>query len=234
LRRQLKAWLTAGVLDHGQLFPTTEGTLQGGNLSPLLMNIALHGLETVIGEWFPHRWRPWRRSPNVIRYADDFVVLHSDYEVVQQCQTLVSAWLEEMGLELKPSKTRITHTLAVSEGTPGFDSLGFHIRQYPVGKAKSGKNGHGRVQGFKTLITPSTTALHRHVRHLREIVRLHRHAEQATLIQRLNPVMRGWAYYLCPCRQYPGLPEGGQRALHDPAGLGALSSYDQKQALDAE
>jgi RNA-directed DNA polymerase len=195
LRRQLKAWLTAGVLDNGQIFPTTEGAMQGGNLSPLLMNIALHGLETAIGEWFPHRWRPWRRSPNVIRYADDFVVLHSDYEIVQQCQTLASAWLQKMGLELKPSKTRITHTLTVPEGTPGFDFLGFHIRQYPAGKTTSGKNGHGRVQGFKTHITPSPTALHRHVHHLREIVRLHRHAEQVTLIQRLNPVIRGWAYY---------------------------------------
>jgi RNA-directed DNA polymerase len=53
------------------------------------------------------------------------VVLHEDPHVVQQCQDLASTWLKPMGLELKPSKTRITHTLAVSEGTPGFDFLGF-------------------------------------------------------------------------------------------------------------
>ena len=58
--------------------------------------------------------------------------------------------VKKMGLELKPIKTRITHTLTVPEGAPGFDFLGFHIRQYPVGKSKSGKNGHGRMHGFKT------------------------------------------------------------------------------------
>jgi RNA-directed DNA polymerase len=195
LRRQLQAWLKAGVLDNGQLFPTTEGTMQGGNISPLLANVALHGLETVIRDQFPRSGSRGFNSPNVIRYGDDFVVLHEDHKVVQQCQDLASAWLKMMGLELKPSKTRITHTLAVSEGTPGFDFLGFHIRQYPAGKTKSGKDCRGRLQGFKTRITPSKAAIQRHVQHLREIVHRHRHAEQSTLIQRLNPLIIGWTQY---------------------------------------
>jgi RNA-directed DNA polymerase len=195
LRRQLKAWLKAGVLDNGQLFPTTEGTMQGGNISPLLANVALHGLETVIRERFPRSGSRGFNSPNVIRYGDDFVVLHEDRHVVQQGQDLASAWLKPMGLELQPSKTRITHTLAVSEGTPGFDFLGFHIRQYPAGKTKSGKDCRGRLQGFKTRITPSKVAIHRHVHDLHEIVHRHRHAEQSTLIQRLNPVIIGWTQY---------------------------------------
>src|SRR4029453_13461272 len=74
LRRQLKAWLKAGVLTNGQLFPTTEGAMQGGNISPLLANVALHGLETVIRERFPRSGSRGFNTPNVIRYGDDFVV----------------------------------------------------------------------------------------------------------------------------------------------------------------
>ena len=71
LRRQLKAGLTAGVIENGQFFPTEEGTMQGGNLSPLLANIALHGMETAIGAQFPRRSYPEEfKSPQVIRYAD--------------------------------------------------------------------------------------------------------------------------------------------------------------------
>ena len=195
LRRQLKAWLKAGVMDHGQLFPTTQGTMQGGNISPLLANIALHGVETAIGARFPYSGSRRFNPPNVIRYADDFVVLHEHHEVVQQCREVVADWLKEMGLELKPSKTRITHTLAVPEGTPGFDFLGFHIRQSPAGKTRSGKDAQGRLHGFKTHITPSTTAIQHHVRQLRDIIHRHKHAEQTTLIKRLNPVIRGWTQY---------------------------------------
>jgi RNA-directed DNA polymerase len=71
LRRQLKAWLKAGVVDDGQLFPTEEGTMQGGNISPLLANIALHGLETAIVKQFPRSGSRCFSPPQVIRYADD-------------------------------------------------------------------------------------------------------------------------------------------------------------------
>ena len=127
LRRAVRAWLRAGVMDGQALFPTTEGTPQGGVLSPLLANIALHGFETVIREAFPER-KPgtnvhWK--PNVVRYADDFVVMHEDETVIQQVQQLATAWLAGMGLELKPSKTKITHTLSTHNGNVGFDFLGF-------------------------------------------------------------------------------------------------------------
>ncbi len=195
VRRQLRAWLKAGVLADGQLFPTPQGTMQGGNISPLLANIALHGLETHIGKQFPRSGRRNFATPNVVRYADDFVILHAERQVVERCQTVVAEWLQDMGLELKPSKTRITHTLAVPDGAPGFDFLGFHIRQYPAGKTQSGKDGQGRLQGFKTYITPSKPARQRHVQKLRKILKSHRHAEQRTLIKRLTPVIRGWAQY---------------------------------------
>jgi RNA-directed DNA polymerase len=195
LRRQLQAWLKAGVLDHGQLFPTEEGTMHGGNRSPLLANIALHGLETVIVQTFPRSGSRGLNPPNVIRYADDFVILHENREVVKQCQDVAAEWLKRRGLELKPSKTRITHTLTVPAGTPGFDFLSFQIRQYPVGKTKSGKDCRGRWQGFKTHINPSKTAMQRHVHKLRKIVDSHKHAEQEELMDALNPVIIGWTHY---------------------------------------
>ena len=75
LRRRIHGWLKAGVLDGGQLFPTQEGAPQGGVLSPLLANIALHGLEEAVAAAFPKTSRVTgakeRWTPAVIRYADD-------------------------------------------------------------------------------------------------------------------------------------------------------------------
>lgn len=195
LRRQLKAWLKAGVLDDKEWYPTEEGTMQGGVISPLLANVALHGLETAILKRFPRSNSRGFNPPNIIKYADDFVVLHADLAIIKQCQTITIDWLKEVGLELKPSKTRITHTLTVAEGKPGFDFLGFNIRQYPVGKTKSGKDCRGRLHGFKTHIKPSKEAIERHVTKLRETFRQYQHAPQAALINALNPIIIGWSNY---------------------------------------
>jgi RNA-directed DNA polymerase len=73
IRNQLRAWLKAGVLDGNNLFPTEEGTMQGGNISPLLANVALHGLETMIVKKFPRSGSRGFNSPKIIRYCDDFV-----------------------------------------------------------------------------------------------------------------------------------------------------------------
>lgn len=81
------------------------GTPQGGVISPLLMNVALHGLESYIVSCLPKS-----RRPAVIRYADDRVILHPDLATIQMLQTKAEAWLATIGLNLKASKTRITHT----------------------------------------------------------------------------------------------------------------------------
>jgi RNA-directed DNA polymerase len=189
LSRQLKAWLKSGVVDKGELYPTEAGTMQGGTISPLLANVALHGLETAIVERCTYR----DSKPKVIRYADDLVILHPEEAVIKQCQQVASEWLREMGLELKPSKTRITHTLSGKQ--PGFDFLGFHIRQYLVGKRKSGKNSQGQLLGFKTYITPSKAAIQRHSGELRDTIDSHRHSKQEILIKSLNPMIVGWSNY---------------------------------------
>jgi 5-methylcytosine-specific restriction endonuclease McrA len=100
--------------------PTEEGTPQGGVISPLLANIALHGLEEYIKQW-AETWSVKTKNGNyqgkkvkrgnisLIRYADDFVVLHKDKSVIQQAKRLIEQWLHGLGLELKENKTRICH-----------------------------------------------------------------------------------------------------------------------------
>ena len=143
IRRVIKKWLKAGYVDNqGTLFPTTEGTPQGGTISPLLANIALHGMEERIMEYadtLKGGKRDNRKSLKLIRYADDFVILHEDMAIVQECQKVIEDWLKDMGLELKPSKTKITHTL----NEKGFDFLGFHVRQHRVGNYRSASNTNG-------------------------------------------------------------------------------------------
>jgi len=200
LRRAVRAWLTAGVMDGPTLFPTDAGTPQGGVVSPLLANIALHGLETALQSTVPATRFHARWQPQVIRYADDFVVLHPDRGVIGQVAQQATAWLQEIGLELSPRKTRIGHTLWEHAGqTPGFDFLGFQVRQFPVGKTHSGMTGgRGRPSvplGFKTFTKPSATAMARHFQALRAIVHRDSAVSQAVLIAHLTPVIRGWTQY---------------------------------------
>ena len=194
LRRQIKAWLKSGVMDGKQLFPTSEGTPQGGVISPLLANIALHGMEERINQ--VARSLPGDERVTLIRYADDFVILHKNVAVVQWCQKVITEWLHDIGLELKPSKTRLCHTLNKCAGNePGFNFLGFTVRQYPVGKYQSGKNSNGTLLGFKTIISPSKEKMKVHYNRVASIIESHKSAPQTALIGHLNPVIRGWANY---------------------------------------
>ncbi len=201
LRRVIRGWLKAGVMEGPELFPTEKGTPQGGVASPLLANIALHGLETDIRASFPksvrrNRIKIQEWQPLVIRYADDFVLLHQERGVVEEAQQRITTWLSTLGLELKPSKTCITHTLVpTDEGHVGFDFLGWHVRQHPVGKYHTGRNTHGHPLGFKTLITPSKEAQKRHQETLGSVIRRGRTAKQAVLILQLNRIIRGWVNY---------------------------------------
>ncbi|NEN92323.1 MAG: group II intron reverse transcriptase/maturase [Okeania sp. SIO3H1] len=189
-RRLIKQWLKAGVFDNKQFSKTVEGTPQGGVISPLLANIALHGMEECLNkfaETLPGDKRGNKRALSLIRYADDFVILHKDIKVVLQAKAVIQEWLNQVGLELKPEKTKIAHTLEEYEGNkPGFDFLGFTIRQHQVKTVK---------QGFKTLIKPSPKSLKTHYRKLADICDSHKNASTKALIAKLNPVIRGWANY---------------------------------------
>jgi RNA-directed DNA polymerase len=193
LRRTIKAWLKAGVLEDGVFAPTEAGTPQGGCISPLLANVALHGMEQAVRQGYAQGHST--PKPILVRYADDLVVLFPTREGIEQAKGVVHSWLAEMGLELKPSKTRICHTLEpVEEHPAGFDFLGFTVRQFRVGASRSGRH-NGKRLGFKTLIRPSTAAVQRHRHALHHLVVTGQGLTQKALIGQLNPRIRGWSNY---------------------------------------
>ena len=187
IQRLVRDWLKAGILDNGKWVFPEAGTPQGGVISPLLANIALHGFEIALVA-VSKRYRI-----TVIRYADDFVILCEDLATLKQAIHRAETWLADMGLEIKASKTRLTHTLNAYEGNVGFDFLGFHVRQYHVGQYRT-RTYRGQP-GFKTLIQPSPKGVKRHSEETRNTTRQSVGAPQAALINKLNPTLRGWTLY---------------------------------------
>jgi RNA-directed DNA polymerase len=206
LRRVIKAWLKSGVLDEGTLFPTEEGTPQGGVISPLLANIALHGLEETVKAAFPEnrfirkqnlnvRWKP-----QIVRYADDFVILHRDRYAIEKAQKIAAEWLKQMGLEMKPSKTKIVHTLEVHDGQVGFDFLGFNIRQYPRSESSCiRKPKTGKPTGFTPSIRPSKKSQRQLLRKVKQILKSNRAVISKNMFRKLHSLiyeqLRSWTQY---------------------------------------
>src|SRR5437879_11416612 len=94
IKQAIKAWLKAGVLIEGQYVPTEMGAPQGGVISPLLMNIALHGMETALQSAYT------RKDGNIliVRYADDFEIFHPTEEGIQKAKEIIEKWLKNVGL----------------------------------------------------------------------------------------------------------------------------------------
>lgn len=178
-RAMVEGWLKAGVIEAGSGFaPTPEGSPQGGVISPVLMNVALHGLEEAAGvRYYAHGSEAgWTvdGTPVLCRYADDFVVACHSQEQAIKVKAQLSQWLGVRGLALNEDKTRIVHA------SHGFDFLGFTIRRYPNGKL---------------IIKPSADAVRRIRRRLREEFHAMRGASASALIWKLNPIISGWASY---------------------------------------
>jgi len=174
-RAVLQKWLKAGFMDKHVLSPTEAGVPHGGICSPVIANLALDGLETVVKAYasLPAQ-RTQRAKVNLVRFADDFIITGSSYELLEQeIKPLVEQFLRERGLELSPEKTRITHI------EDGFDFLGQHVRKY----------------GGKLLIKPARKNVKAFLGKIRKIVQANKQATTATLIAQLNPVIRGWANY---------------------------------------
>jgi len=128
-KEQIRAWIEAGVVDKSTFKPTEKGTPQGGVISPLLANIAFMGMETMLNEWAKTSGK--KGSLTTVVYADDFIILHEDKEVIIEAKERITKWCKEnIGVELNEEKTHITHT------GKGFDFLGFNIRQYPTTTAR--------------------------------------------------------------------------------------------------
>jgi RNA-directed DNA polymerase len=177
-RELVKQWLKAGVMENGVFSATESGTPQGGVISPLLANIALHGMETALEK----RSCDGRKRPSraVVRYADDFVVFCESQEDAQQAQASLTTWLKERGLSLSPEKTRLA---ALSEG---FDFLGFHVRRYAVANTRT---------GWKLLITPSRASVQKLRDKLKQRWLSCKGKNVSEVLRQLNPLIRGWANY---------------------------------------
>jgi RNA-directed DNA polymerase len=171
----LSGWLKAGYVESGKLFPTEAGTPQGGIASPTIANIALDGLETMLTERFGSTATSMRRlRVRLVRYADDFIITGTSKELLErEVKPCVEVFLAARGLELSQEKTKITH---ISEG---FDFLGQNVRKYDG----------------KLLIKPSARNVKAFLDKIRETIRVNRSAKQETLIELLNPMIRGWANY---------------------------------------
>jgi RNA-directed DNA polymerase len=197
IRRLIKGWLKAGILDGSQLERGRKGVPQGGVVSPLLCNIALHGLEHHVTHCVPEQKRIDGKyisnKPILVRYADDFLILHTDKDTILECQIAAENFLREIGLELSQAKTTIRHTLEDTGDKPGFNFLGFTFRSFRA----SARHKRGGETNFKTLVKPSKEAIAKHYNHLCAIIDQCRTLDQLTLIKRLNPVIRGWSNYYC-------------------------------------
>jgi len=181
-RELIHQWLKAGYLTQIGTFHTTpSGTPQGGVISPLLLNIALHGMEEALGVKYNSQGILTNTKRAVVRYADDFVVFCQSQEDAEAAKAILHGWLAQRGLEFSQEKTKIGHL------RQGFDFLGFNVRHYAAPKSSK--------TGWKLLIKPSKAAIHKLRTGLRQEWLKLRGQNVATVIGRLNPIIRGQAHY---------------------------------------
>ena len=171
----LQSWLKAGFLENQVVYPTEEGTPQGGIISPVLANLTLDGLEKTLREKYPLRSKAIQKAQvYFVRYADDFVITGSSKELLEATiKPIVEQFMSERGLELSVEKTAITHI------DDGFDFLGFNVRKY----------------GGKLLIKPSKKSISHILTKTREVIKNNKALTPGKLIVQLNPILRGWANY---------------------------------------
>nr|YP_010500111.1 hypothetical protein [Gormaniella terricola]UWV18288.1 hypothetical protein [Gormaniella terricola] len=204
MQKQIAAWLKAGVmkgyantLKETSISLPAKGTPQGGVISPLLANIALHGLENHLKNFVenlpikPHEGSNRGKAAKskaltVVRYADDFVLIHRNKEILALCIPETRRWLKSVGLEISEEKS------AMRDGRNGFNFLGFQFIQ--VRKLKLGT--------YKVKIQPSRKSQAKLLSKVRHILRNNRSVSSYSLIAMLRPVILGWSNYFkyCECK----------------------------------
>lgn len=178
-REMVRQWLKAGYLDEGVFQDTAMGTPQGGIISPLLANIAFHGMEETLGVKF-QKTGLHPKSAGMVRYADDFVVFCKTQQETETAKEKLRLFFSERGLSFSEEKTRIANLEA------GFNFLGFNIRQYKVSNSKT---------GYRLLTKPSKESVQKFRKKLKLNFRLMQGHSVKTLIEQVNPLLRGWANY---------------------------------------
>jgi RNA-directed DNA polymerase len=158
----IQRFLKQGVLESGKGWsPTNQGTPQGGVLSPLLANIYLNPLDHLMA----------RAGWAMIRYADDFIILCQSQEQAQQALQEVRQWVEQAGLTLHPTKTRIVDASQAG----GFDFLGYHFER-----------------GMKW---PREKSLAKFKDAVRQKTKRTRSGSMEQIIEETNRTLRGWINY---------------------------------------
>ncbi|WP_027628829.1 group II intron reverse transcriptase/maturase [Ruminiclostridium cellobioparum] len=175
----INKWLKAGYVDNNSFCDTNVGTPQGGIVSPLLANIALHGMEEELGVsfYYDRGHKLGRNSVGVIRYADDFVIICKTNKEAESMYQKLSPYLDKRGLTLAENKTKVTH---ISEG---FDFLGFNLRQYKT-KTKT-----------VLLIKPSKDSVKKAKQVIKAVFKQLRGNPVKDIITQLNPIIRGLGNY---------------------------------------
>ena len=175
-KRMLGKWLKCGFVFKQQLFPTNEGTPQGGIISPVLANMTLDGMQTLLRCFRPTTKDNRRYSPkvNLVRYADDFIITGRSRELLEiEVLPRLKKFLEERGLALSEEKTLITHI------DQGFDFLGFNIRKYKG----------------KLLTMPQKKKVNSFTQKVYKVIESNKAVSQEMLINLLNPIISGWGNY---------------------------------------
>ena len=175
----IKQWLKAGYMEERITHETTAGVPQGGVISPLLFNIALHGAESALGIKYDN-WGRNQSKRAIVRYADDMVAFCESKKDAEEIVQVLKDWLKERGLELSSEKTKIRHL------SDGFDFLGFNVRQYRSQNTRT---------GWKLLIKPSKESTQNLRDKLRKTWFSLKGQNVSATVGKLNPVIRGWANY---------------------------------------
>lgn len=198
IQKQVNSWLRAGILKNNSnksvlsIIQNEMGTPQGGVISPLLANIALHGLINHLKHWVVslpaknNRTTAKQQALTVIRYADDIIIIHKDKNVIQKAKIELEKWLQQnCKLTLNQEKTKIHNS------SEGFEFLGFSI-------ITVNRNGTNRVK-----IYPSRTGQAQILLNLREVIQRNKAASAYRLITLLKPKIIGWGNYYryCECKR---------------------------------
>jgi RNA-directed DNA polymerase len=199
MEEQILAWLKADIMAGYAKNPkdiqlSTRGTPQGGIVSPLLANIALHGLENHLKNFVTNLPSPRiganrgkaakQKALTIVRYADDFVLIHENLAILEACKEETSRWLTGIGLELSKEKS------ALRDGRKGFRFLGFRIIQ--VRKNKD----------YKVKIFPHKENKKVLLDKVGKVIQLNKASSAYKLIRTLRPIIIGWANYYkyCECK----------------------------------
>jgi RNA-directed DNA polymerase len=195
-RNVIRNMLKAKIIDMGAITTPTEGTPQGGILSPVLCNIALNGLEASIKYKAKELCKPilgYRGNPkvHVVRYADDFIVIGPSKKMLMALRPYIESFLKERGLEISEEKSSLGHIWDQE-----FDFLGFtfdkrrfnYQKRSEVSWYKRGYKSTSRI-----IIRPSKKNLKKFRTKVADIIK--RHEDLSVLVIKLNEYLRGWALY---------------------------------------